>query len=25
VDFPDFTRGKWMNDKPIFLPEELGY
>lgn len=25
VDFPDFTRGKWMTNKPIFLPEELGY
>lgn len=25
VDFPDFTRGKWMSNKPIFLPEELGY
>lgn len=25
VEFPDFTRGKWVNRKPIFLPEELGY
>ena len=25
VNFPDFTRGKWMNMKPIFRPEELGY
>lgn len=25
VDFPDFTRGKWITNKPIFLPEELGY
>lgn len=25
VDFPDFTRGKWMNAKPVFRPEELGY
>ena len=25
IDFPDFTRGKWMNAKPIFRPEELGY
>ncbi len=25
VNFPDFTRGKWMNTKPIFRPEELGY
>ena len=25
VPFPDFTRGKWVKNKPIFLPEELGY
>jgi predicted dehydrogenase len=25
INFPDFTRGKWMNTKPIFRPEELGY
>ncbi len=25
VSFPDFTRGKWVSNKPIFLPEELGY
>jgi hypothetical protein len=22
---PDFTRGKWMNRKPIFALDELGY
>lgn len=25
VPFPDFTRGKWINNERIFLPEELGY
>lgn len=25
INFPDFTRGKWMQTKPIFRPEELGY
>jgi hypothetical protein len=22
---PDFTRGKWLNRKPIFALDELGY
>ena len=25
VKFPDFTHGNWMHNKPVFLPEELGY
>lgn len=25
VSFPDFTNGKWMTNKRIFLPEEIGY
>src|SRR5690625_135428 len=25
VNFPDFTRGRWITNKRIFLPEELGY
>ena len=25
IRFPDFTRGNWMSNKPVFKPETIGY